>query len=372
MSLQLPLPAEQLPPKIRRFGDPKAPVPAKTMAAKGLVPVRGGDLVTLLVQLGADSEQSVSDAARKSLRDMPEEVLLPIVEGVDLHPAILHGLATTLFENDAVLMRLVEHPQVQAETVERVARRCSEPVSEVIATNQQRLLEHPVIVESLYKNRNARMSTIDRLVELCARNDVRLEGIPSFDAHVKAIQGQLIPEPTDEPLPTDTLFMEAIAEDDGDTAVDIDRVDGSETLKEKNKPLSFRIKQMSLSEKIRLAVVGDAATRSILLRDPNRMVSHAAISSPSMSEPEAAAIAHSKEVSEDILRFIGNRKEWLRSYEIKRALVFNPKTPVGISLRFLGHLRPNDLKLLAKSRGVPNPLKTSAKQRLEKKTKGRR
>lgn len=369
--IELPLPAEALPEKLRKFGDPKAPVPAKTMAAKGLVPVRGADLVTLLTQLAADSERSVSDAARKSLKEMPDDVLLPVLETGELHPAILHGLATTLFENDGALERIIEHPAVHVDTIERIARACSEPITEVIATNQNRLLEAPQIVESLYKNRNARMSSIDRLVELCARHGVRLDGIPSFDAHVKAIQGQLIPEPTEEPLPTDTMFQDALDEDDAESAVDIDKVDGSEEVREKAKPLSFRIKQMSLSEKIRMAVVGDAAARSILIRDPNRMVSHAAISSPSMSEPEAAAIAHSKEVSEDILRYIGNRKEWLRSYEVKRALVFNPKTPVGISMRFLGHLRNNDLKLLAKSRGVPNPLKTAAKQRLEKKTRGR-
>jgi len=369
--LQLPLPAEALPEKVRKFGDPKAPAPAKTMAAKGLVPVRGADLVTLLVQLGADTDQTIAEAARKSLGDTPDEMLLPVLEGGELHPAILHGLATTLFKKDAVLERIIEHPAVHVDTIERIARHCSERVSEVIATNQNRLLEAPEIVESLYKNKNARMSTIDRLVELCARNEVRLQGIPSFDAHVKAIQGQLIAEPTEEALPTDTFFQEALDEDDAESAVDIDKVDGTEEVSEKGKPLSYRIKQMSLSEKIRLAVVGDAAARSILIRDPNRLVSHAAISSPSMSEPEAASIAHSKEVAEDILRYIGNRKEWLRSYEVKRALVFNPKTPVGISMRFLGHLRNNDLKLLGKSRGVPNPLKTAAKQRLEKKTRGR-
>ena len=370
MDLKLPLPTEELPAKLRRFADPKAPVAARSMAAKALVPVRGAEMVTLLVQLGADPEQSVAEAARKSLTDMPDEVLLPALEDASLLPPILHGLATTLYRHDGVLERVVEHPQVVSDTVERVARHCSERISEIIATNQSRLLQAPEIVEALYKNKHARMSTIDRLVELCARNGVRLEGIPSFDAHVKAIEGQLIVEPTEEALPTDTFFLEAIAEDDGDVSIDIDKVDGTEVVKEKNKPLSFRIKQMSLSEKIRLAVVGDAAARAILMRDPNRTVSHAAISSPSMSEPEAAAVAHSKEVSEDILRYIGNRKEWLRSYEVKRALVFNPKTPVGISMRFLAHLRPSDLKLLAKSRGVPGPLKATAKQRIEKRSKG--
>ena len=88
-----------------------------------------------------------------------------------------------------------------------------------------------------------------------------------------------------------------------------------------------------------------------------------------MRDTEAVNIAHSKEVSEEILRYISNKKEWLKSYEIKRALVFNPKTPVGISMRFLNHLRTNDLKTLTKSRGIPNTLKTTARQRMEQRAK---
>jgi len=56
-------------------------------------------------------------------------------------------------------------------------------------------------------------------------------------------------------------------------------------------------------------------------------------------------------------------------YDVKRALVFNPKTPVATSLQWLGHLRDNDLKTLAKSRGVPAPVKSAAQQRQLKKEK---
>jgi hypothetical protein len=87
---------------------------------------------------------------------------------------------------------------------------------------------------------------------------------------------------------------------------------------------------------------------------------------------EACNIAHSREVGEDILRYIGNRREWLRNYELKRALVFNSKTPVGISLRFLGHLRENDLKMLTRSRNVPSPLKSAAMQRFQKRQSGKK
>jgi hypothetical protein len=362
----LPLPVDALPEALRRFASADAPGPARMMAAKGVVPVKGGDLVTLLCQLSADPDEKVAAAARGTLEGLPPAVLLPACAS-PMPESVLDHLAQVFGSRDDVLDAIVQNGATSSGTIAMVARFCSESMSELIAVNQQRLLAAPAIVEALYKNKRTRMSTADRLIELCARNGVELDGIPAFQAHVEAIQGQLIPEPTDEPLPSDVAFSELLAHDDDEDPIDVDPVEGTETLKEKFKPLSFRIREMTSSEKIRLALVGDAAARLLLVRDVNKQVAYAAISSPSMGESEAAAIAHSKEVSEDIIRFIGNRKEWTKSYEVKRALVFNPKCPIGTSLRFLAHLRPNDLKALSRSRGVPNPVKTAAKQRLDKK-----
>lgn len=338
------------------------------MAAKGLVLVKGGDLITLLCQLANDPEETVAEAATGTLAGLPDGVLLAACE-TPIHAAVLDDLAQRFSKRDDVLGRICGNHATHDSTIAEAARGCSEPVSEIIATNQQRLLAAPLIIERLYKNKNTRMSTADRIVELAARNDVEIAGIPAFKAHVEAIKGQLIPEPTDEPLPTDAIFQEALAEDsdeDAFEASDDDDDDDGEEVKKKFKPLAFRVREMSTSEKVRLAVIGDAAARALLVRDSNRMVSFAAISSPSMTIAEATNIAHSKEVGDEILRYIGNRKEWARSYELKTALVFNPKTPVGISLRFISHLRPNDLKVVAKSRGVPTPVKTSAAQRIQK------
>jgi hypothetical protein len=120
---------------------------------------------------------------------------------------------------------------------------------------------------------------------------------------------------------------------------------------------------MNVGEKIRMALLGNAAARSILVRDPNRVVAMAAISSPTMGENEAKNAAQSREVSEDVLRYIGRKREWLRSYEIKRHLCNNPKTPLALSMTFLAHLRRNDLRALSRSRGIPSPLKQAAKRR---------
>jgi len=339
------------------------------MAAKGLVPASGADLVTLLAQLSADADSSVAKAAEKSLLELPDAVLLPACDA-DIPPAILDRVGELFRNRDDVIAPLVQNGNTPDETVARAARGCSERVSEIIATNQQRMLGAPRIIEALYKNQNVRMSTADRLIELAARHELELTGIPAYKEHVEAIRGQLIPEPSEEPLPSDAQFTQAMSEDEDDPeAVEQTDDEGTEEVKKKFVPLNNLIMTMGKSEKIRLALLGNAAARAILIRDHNKAVAYAAVSSPKMTDKEAVGVACSKEVSEEILRYVGNRKEWLRNYELKRALVYNPKTPVGISLRFVAHMRDSDLKTLARSRNIPNSLKSVASQRLDKKTK---
>ena len=356
------MPSELIPERLRRFADPRGPTPARMMAARGMVPVKGGDLVLLLVQLGADTDPGVSKAAGDTLRGLPEGVLLPACEA-ELPAAVLHGLAQRFTSNDEVLARLAANHAVADATIAAISKSCPERVTEIIAINQQRLIGAPAIIEALYKNRSTRMSTADRLIELAARHDLELTGIPMFEELKREVLGQLIPEASDDPLPSDDAFSTALAQDSDENAVDLDAVEGTEETKEEFVPLQNQIRNMTTGEKIRMALLGNAAARSILVRDPNRVVAMAAISSPTMSENEAKNAAQSREVSEDVLRYIGRKREWLRSYEIKRYLCNNPKTPLALSMTFLGHLRRNDLKALARSRGIPSPLKQAAKRR---------
>lgn len=362
---KLPIPLDAVPEQLRRFADPNAPAGAKMMAARGMVPVKGGDLVMLLAQLSSDADGTVSSSAGDTLEGLPDNVLLPACNE-DLHPAVFHEVALRFANNDEVLARLASNHAVADATIAKISMHCPERITEIISVNQQRLLGAPEIIEALYKNRNTRMSTADRLIELAARHEVELTGIPMFEELKKAIEGQLISEPSEEPLPSDSLFAKALAEDDEQDAVERDKLDGTEETKEEFIPLQSKIRGMNVGEKIRLALLGNAAARSILVRDPNRVVSMAAIASPAMGESEAKNAAQSREVSEDVLRYIGRKREWLQSYEMKRHLCNNPKTPIAISMTFLSHLRRNDLRALSRSRGIPGPLKQSAKRRAKK------
>jgi hypothetical protein len=361
----LPLPVEALPEALRRFANPDAPERARQAAAKGLVPLKGADLVALLLQLAADANQAIASAATESFTALPRAVLEGALDA-PLHPAFLDRLAD-LSPGAEDLERLVSNPATADATIARIARTCNDRLAERIAVNEQRILGAPEIIESLYKNKATRMSTVDRLIELAVRNNVRVDGIPTFDAHAEAIRGQLIPEASDEPLPGDSFFQNALLDDADEAPIDVDAVDGSEALKDKFKPLSTQIADMTLQEKIRMTMVGNAAARAILVRDSNKMVSLAAIQSPMMTESEAAGIVQSRQIGEDVLRVIGNRREWLSNYEVKRGLIFNPKTPIGISMRFLSHLHVSDLRNIARSRGIPAALKTAAASRIAKK-----
>ena len=356
----LPLPVEQLPANIRRFAASDAPLAARLMAARGLVPVQGADQVSLLVQLTGAAEAQVADTARTTLQGLPEATLHAASEA-PLHAVFLDYLAKAFASQFDVLERVARNAATGDFTLERLAATGSEALTEIIALNQRRLLECPRIIEALYANRNTRMSTADRLVELAARNGVRLDAIPAFDAHVAAIAGELIPEPTAEPLPGDRWFNEALEADseDDDVMVGSQPPEGAddeeepppEEVREKFRPLHTRIREMRTAEKIRLAMVGDAAARALLVRDPNKTVAHAAIASPRMKDSDVIHIAQSRDVSQDVLRYITNRKQWVRSYEVKRALVGNPKT-------------------LSRSRGIAQSVKTAAKQRLLKIQRG--
>ena len=368
--VRLPLALDALPASILRFCDPKGPTAARIMAAKGLVPVKGHEQVLMLAQLTADDAPEVRDAAKKTLSNMPEGVRRPACTAV-LPNGVLDVLADLFMQDIECQVLIAANDATHHTTIERLARGASEQLAERIAVNEARLLIAPTIIEALYKNRNTRMSTADRLIELAARNNLDLQGIPAYKEHVEALQGQLIPEPSDEPLPQDQVFNAALLEDTDDEGeiFEEDKVTGEQKLRKKFKPLSMQIAEMGKAEKIRLAMVGNKAARAILVRDISKQIAYAAIASPSMTVNEACEIAKARDVTEEILRFIANKKEWVKSSEVKHNLVFNPKCPVGLSMKFLGFMRVDELRALGRSRNVPAQLRSLALQWVNRKAK---
>jgi hypothetical protein len=270
--------------------------------------------------------------------------------------------------------KLLAMPRIASDTVETAAARCGEHVAELIAVNEQRMLAHPAIIERLYMNKATRMSTADRIIELAVRNKLELTGIPAYKEVAIAIGQELIAEPAPEPMPDDILFKETL--DQGralrfDPAAEDTHVvsdEGEEEVADKFVPLHTRIAQMTTAQKIRVAMLGTAAERMLLLRDSNRLVAGAAIRSPLIQEPEVVRVSASRVVSEEVLRSISINKDWIKNYQVKVNLVTNPRTPFAMAARLVPYLREHELKTISRSKNVTGPVAQAAKQQLSRKS----
>jgi hypothetical protein len=350
-----------------------APPKMQEMAARGIAPgIRPGDLVVLLVALAQSANEAAKTAAQKTLDALPEPVLTGALGG-DLHPHAIDALATRYHARVEVLEKLLSNPAIHDETIEAVCRVASEQAAELLATNEERLLRHPRFIELLYLNKNTRMSTADRMVELAVRNNVEVN-LPAWKEAAALIKDELIMDASEEASPDDLLFRETLdigdqlraegRSEDDDTHDALE--DGQEIVKEKFIPLHRRIAAMTNSQKVRAAMVGDHEEIMLLVRDSNRMVAMAAAKSPQLSEADAEKIASNRSVASDVLGIVGHNPEFLKRYTIKKALVDNPKTPVMVSMNLIKHLREADLRLLEKSKNVSGPVRDAIKHHLSR------
>ena len=145
-----------------------------------------------------------------------------------------------------------------------------------------------------------------------------------------------------------------------------------EEVAEENEEFRSKYQQaqtMGVGAKIKMALTGDKEWRTLLIRDSNKLVNGAVVKNPRITEPEVLTISKSVIQNEEILRVICHNKEWVKNYEIRKALVLNNKTPLPVALKFMGFLTEKDLASMAKSKNVSSVLTNQAKRMLMNKKK---
>jgi hypothetical protein len=123
-----------------------------------------------------------------------------------------------------------------------------------------------------------------------------------------------------------------------------------------------RIYRLNTAEKIITALKGSREERAVLVRDANRLVSTSVLGSPRLTEAEIESFAGMKSLSDEMLRIIGNHREWTKRYQVVANLVKNPKTPIGISLGLVSRLNARDIKGLTVDRNVPEVVRKHAQK----------
>jgi hypothetical protein len=125
-----------------------------------------------------------------------------------------------------------------------------------------------------------------------------------------------------------------------------------------------QIQQMSIVQRVRAAMKGSREMRAILIRDPNKLVASAVLSSPKLTLGEVEAFAKMANVTEDVLRAIATNRAWVKNYGVTLGLTRNPKMPVALSLTLMNRLVERDVKAVATDRNVPEPLRLAARKKL--------
>jgi hypothetical protein len=156
------------------------------------------------------------------------------------------------------------------------------------------------------------------------------------------------------------------AESADDPLIDVVAGESSVREDEGNVSTAERLAMMSVLAKVKVAMRGTREERAILVRDPNRLVAAAVLSSPKLTGQEVEAIAKMTSVGEEVLRVIGTNRQWTKSYGVVAGLVRNPKTPVAIALNLLQRVHDRDVKLLALDRNIPEPVRMAARKRAAK------
>jgi hypothetical protein len=126
------------------------------------------------------------------------------------------------------------------------------------------------------------------------------------------------------------------------------------------------VSTLPIAERLKLATKGTREQRAQLIRDSNRIVATAVLTSPKLTESEVEAFAKMGNVSEDVLRIIGTNRSWLKNYGIVLAVTKNPKTPPAISMQLMHRLTEKDIKMLTTDRNVPEALRLGARRVLTK------
>jgi len=274
---------------------------------------------------------------------------------------------------------LVLTPSTPDEAVARVAAMPQEKLVEIVAQNQLRILRHDGIVRALIANPVTRPSTADNITDFCVRSGLVLADMPAFQAARKRVLGAGVDEREAAEAAAKAALEEAGAvealEEIGatDTAGETpEEPKEDEELDADGKRKRLTIKQqigkLSIAKKIEWAnKKGNKEVRTILLRDPNKLVQLAVVQSARITDGEIAKIASARTSPNEVLQHIYNNRLLMKNYTIKVNLVNNPKVPVAVAMRFLSILRQSELKSLSKNRNVSRALQTQAQKLLEKK-----
>jgi hypothetical protein len=275
------------------------------------------DRIETLCVLTADADASIRDKAAGVLLTQPLKYVLSALARRDASPEMFAYCAAEFSRRPGVADALAQNSTCPVETLRPVVRYLSVTAVQEIFEDLDRLSTSPELVS-----------------ELIASAVINGEQ-----------RGQLLELQRAEPEPIE-VFAEALEAVEPDAA--------------KRETLFQKISRLRVVERVQLALKGGRGERLLLIRDPCKVVQRAVLQSPQLSEQEVESFANMATLTDETLRLIANNRKFRKNYAILRGLMFNPKTPLEVTLHMLPHLKPQDLKFMTTNKNVSDTLRTAA------------
>jgi hypothetical protein len=275
------------------------------------------DRVEPLCILAADSDPAVREKAASVLQTQPLKNVLGALARPNASPEMFAYCAAEFSRRPGVADALAKNSTCPIEVLRPVIHHLSVTAVQDLFEDLDRLSTSPILVAELIASTVINGEQRNLLLEL-----QRTEAEPA------------------------EVFIQAAEEVVPDKAA-------RETLMQK-------LGRMRVVERVQRALKGGRDERRLLIRDSCKVVQRAVLQSPMLSEQEVESFANMASLTDETLRLIAGNRKFRKNYAITKALMFNPKTPLEITLHFLPLVKPLDLKFLTGNKNVSETLRTAA------------
>lgn len=334
---------------VRRVLSGAASRELRLLAAKGLLPVPPDELIPLQIYLASDPDPEIAGRAATVMR-ATEPHLLADFAAHDANEAEQIFLARGV-EHPALLEALLRRRDVSRALLVELASKVDAAAQEILILRQDAIVETPAILDALESN-PALEGHIGRRI-----GEYREHLLPRQRVHRTVVEERLAELPVASEEEVKAAIIEAAK------APPAGERDESTGLTE------GQIRMLAVPVRLKLARGASRTLRVILLRDSNPNVALATLTNNALSDDELEQVARSRSIVVEVLEEMVRHREWLNKYNVVNALVANPRTPVGISIRLVSRLGMRDLRSLSHNRNVPDAVRAMARTQYQARTR---
>ncbi|MCD6582983.1 MAG: hypothetical protein J7K90_14405 [Desulfuromusa sp.] len=303
-------------------------------AARGALPMSGHNLVTVLFVFYHGENQELKGEALSTLQTLPAQILLAALSQAELHPSIIDLIVKLRYQDSVVMQSALAHRMIGIKSLLFLAESGTGDVLDMLSHNDEILRKTDALRTAIINNSHA-------------------------DKQMKLRLGWVEPVTKPEPEAVSETPSEPEAEEANEDDSFIDEELEGEALSKYQE-----LQEMTVADKIKMALTGDKEWRNLLIRESNKQVNTAVLNNPRISEGEALNVAKNLSSSEELIRIVLLNRDWVKLYEMKKLLVVHPRTPLQTAVRYMAFLSEKDIRTLAKSRNVTQAIVNNAKRML--------